>query len=126
MYFDPCNPSIPVVPLPPCPLPSLPRGKRCVKLHLLRLAQKLRLDLLVHRAKEVDVGELLVVGVLDEHVRELDLRAVDVLSRDENWQPSTSTLGFEQRKDVAELRRESRRENGEGRLTDSKSQSPGR
>lgn len=59
---------------------------------------------------------LLVVGVLDEHVAELDLGAIDVLTSDKYWETSTTALPLEEGEDVAKLGREESGKDGERSL----------
>jgi hypothetical protein len=116
---------------------SLPHRPSRAVLVLLALAEQRRLNRLVNRAQVVDVGELFaseplasvqskqrrgtgeegetnlfVVRVLDEHVAELDLAAVDVLPRDEHGDVVGAGTTLEEGNDVAELSGEAGREDG--------------
>jgi hypothetical protein len=116
---------------------SLPHRPSRAVLVLLALAEQRRLNRLVNRAQVVDVGELFaseplasvqskqrrgtgeegetnlfVVRVLDEHVAELDLAAVDVLPRDEHGDVVGAGTTLEEGNDVAELGGEAGREDG--------------
>lgn len=67
-------------------------------------------------ADRQDSTNLLIVGILDEHVAKLNLGAVDVLTSDEYWETSTTTLPLEQGQDVAKLSREEGGKNRERSL----------
>lgn len=55
---------------------------------------------------------LLVVRVLDEHVGEFNLGAVDVLSSDEDGETASTALALEEGEDVAQLSGEEGRQDG--------------
>lgn len=68
-------------------LPSPPHTLR-VQFACLFSAQ-LRLDVFVNKAEIIDVGKVVVVGILHEHIAKLDFDTVDVLSRNVQRQFAT-------------------------------------